>query len=570
MRRMINALISLLPLLSHAAGTADLTPRITVESTPLSDIPGLGLFKFPQGYGNGTSGDFNGDGYQDVVFYTDQSNLGTSPDIVAPLAMYYFNPTKKAYDRANPSIIGGDLNSGFIRQMFAEDVNGDGITDFWAVNANEYNEFGRSGTPFYGGNQYFYISNGPGSFIKTDMGVGHRCAHGVALLSNTNGVKRYALSTSFSTQAYGDPYLFVSTYQAQTQTFSSRAYTGNDPFFIEPLGPYSMASQRRPGYFYLAGLDVNSDGNTDIVGLSSISGENSVYISDGNGDYRFATKFDTGLPPTVDVVGVAVGDFNGDKIEDMLLFANDYRQPVVSRNPSGGNPIHFYRVMIGNGLGGFTDQTNAWLQPNDRTYTTTYNQFFASDLNGDGYSDIVRIRAINEDPGYPYVLDVLTSNGSAFTVTTFSAADLAVDKNRAWMANLMIPVGKNKFLYSSGRDTYNATFTVSYGTPDAAQNPVPSTPQPAPFQAWPEYPAPNSSVTISVKGQSGSVASEPIGIECGSRCSYQFTKGSTITLTAVPDSGHRIKNWGGACGGNKPTCRLKLNSFNKKVTLTFK
>lgn len=86
----------------------------------------------------------------------------------------------------------------------------------------------------------------------------------------------------------------------------------------------------------------------------------------------------------------------------------------------------------------------------------------------------------------------------------------------------------------------------------------------------PIYPGPNTTVSVTLKGAQGSVGTSIDGIDCGTRCSYQFTKGTTIVLTATPAQGQKFKNWGGACGGNKPICRVRLNNFVKNVTATFK
>jgi Divergent InlB B-repeat domain/FG-GAP-like repeat len=564
MRFLISVFISFILLSTSVARAANMTPNVSVQSTPLSDLPGLGIGAFPQGYGNGTSGDFNGDGYMDVVFNTDQSDLNTAPSVLVPFAMYYFNPKSGSYDRATPTITGGDFSSVFIRQMLSEDINGDGITDFWADAANEYTT-GQVGTkPFYGGNQYFYISNGPGSFVKTDMAVGNQCAHGIASLSSKDGIKRFAMSTAFSTTTLSDTYLFVSSYNKSLGSFSAKPYTGNDQFFTLPLGPYGNNPVSWPGYFYIAGADVNRDGNTDIIGFSSVSGANSVYLSDGQGGYTFSSRFDSGLPAGVDVVNVAVADFNGDKVDDMLIFANDYRQPVVSSDPSGGNQVKFYRVLIGNGIGGFSDQTNTWLDSGNQSYTTTSNKFYAEDINGDGYSDVVRIRSINSNPGYPSVLDVLTSTGKSFVVSTFDQSQLAVNGN-PFINNLLIPIGKGRYLLSVGSATYNATLKISYDTPSTPTSPGTTTPP----VVLPTYPAPNSLLSVLVRGANGTVTSNPIGLNCINNCAYAFTKGTTVTLTATPQTGSKLVKWGGACGGKKPTCRVRLTK-NRAVTALFK
>lgn len=106
--------------------------------------------------------------------------------------------------------------------------------------------------------------------------------------------------------------------------------------------------------------------------------------------------------------------------------------------------------------------------------------------------------------------------------------------------------------------------------------PTPTDPTPVvaptvePTVTLPVYPGPNTTVSVTLKGKSGSVSTSIVGIDCGTRCSYVFTKGSTIVLTATPAPGQKFKNWGGACGGNRPTCRLRLNGFTKNVAATFK
>lgn len=58
----------------------------------------------------------------------------------------------------------------------------------------------------------------------------------------------------------------------------------------------------------------------------------------------------------------------------------------------------------------------------------------------------------------------------------------------------------------------------------------------------------------------GTVTSAPAGISCGSTCSYEFAKGTKVTLTAAPDSGSTFSGWSGAgCSGAK-TCSVTLNA----------
>jgi hypothetical protein len=67
---------------------------------------------------------------------------------------------------------------------------------------------------------------------------------------------------------------------------------------------------------------------------------------------------------------------------------------------------------------------------------------------------------------------------------------------------------------------------------------------------------------------SGSVASGPAGISCGSACSNTFTAGTPVTLTATAGSGSTFDGWsGGGCSGTS-TCTVTLDS-DTTVTATF-
>jgi Divergent InlB B-repeat domain len=123
-------------------------------------------------------------------------------------------------------------------------------------------------------------------------------------------------------------------------------------------------------------------------------------------------------------------------------------------------------------------------------------------------------------------------------------------------------------------DSYAAwkPYSKFYKTPtEAAIKPYLAQWNPTEF---PVYPGPTANLSVTTSASYswlpvGVVTSNIVGIECGGRCSYDFTKGSTVTLTATPPTGSKLVKWGGACGGNKPTCKVRLTK-DRAVTALFK
>jgi Divergent InlB B-repeat domain len=76
------------------------------------------------------------------------------------------------------------------------------------------------------------------------------------------------------------------------------------------------------------------------------------------------------------------------------------------------------------------------------------------------------------------------------------------------------------------------------------------------------------SLTVKKSG-SGTVASEPAGIGCGSTCSAKFGEGSEVTLKATPASGSTFAGWSGEGCTGTGTCVVKVGKADAAVTATF-
>nr|WP_277351761.1 protein kinase [Antrihabitans stalactiti] len=74
--------------------------------------------------------------------------------------------------------------------------------------------------------------------------------------------------------------------------------------------------------------------------------------------------------------------------------------------------------------------------------------------------------------------------------------------------------------------------------------------------------------TVSIaKNGSGSVWSDPAGIDCGGKCAESYAPGTKVTFTARPDAGYRFDGWSGACSGTG-ACEVVTDS-DVELTASF-
>ena len=73
-------------------------------------------------------------------------------------------------------------------------------------------------------------------------------------------------------------------------------------------------------------------------------------------------------------------------------------------------------------------------------------------------------------------------------------------------------------------------------------------------------------LTTAVIG-SGSISSNPAGINCESDCTQDYTNNTSVTLTATPITGFEFVSWSGDCSGNT-SCVVSMTQ-NRNVIATF-
>jgi hypothetical protein len=145
--------------------------------------------------------------------------------------------------------------------------------------------------------------------------------------------------------------------------------------------------------------------------------------------------------------------------------------------------------------------------------------------------------------------------------------DFTVTGQNAGASGTCVPVdcksnlnGDVSFTYSDGAgagdDTIKASFT------DAAGSLQTATAQ----KHW--VASATHLLTVSKAGSgSGSVTSNPAGIDCGATCSASFTSGTMVSLTVTADAGSTFTGWTGDCSGTG-SCVVTMDQ-DRAVTATF-
>jgi phospholipase C len=79
----------------------------------------------------------------------------------------------------------------------------------------------------------------------------------------------------------------------------------------------------------------------------------------------------------------------------------------------------------------------------------------------------------------------------------------------------------------------------------------------------------SAALTVSESGTgSGTIASNPSGINCSPTCVASFASGTQVTLTATAAANSSLTGWTGGCSGSNSSCTLTM-STNQQVTVTF-
>jgi hypothetical protein len=166
----------------------------------------------------------------------------------------------------------------------------------------------------------------------------------------------------------------VTPVQAQT---SPIAFPAPATFAADYCNPYPCSDST----VAVATGDFNGDGKLDVLTLGSGS---YLDVMLGNGDGTFQNPITNNVAVSNDFLeAIAVGDFNGDHLLDVAIWA---------QNANTGNAeVHIY---LGNGTGAFA-YSNTYSAPASGNTNPGPNSIVAEDVNGDGKIDLVAMTPYN-------------------------------------------------------------------------------------------------------------------------------------------------------------------------------
>jgi hypothetical protein len=526
------------------------------------------------------AGDFNGDGKLDMAVANGNPYTLTIPDQTVSVLLGKGDGTFQphvdyASGRYPISIASGDFNGDGKQDLVTSNHDDDTVS---VLLANSDGTF-RSHVDYAVGSFPYCVVVGDFNVDgKKDIAVASAGDNSVSiLLGNGDGTFRSRVAHSTGPvpvfiaagDVNGDGKLDLATANSGNNTVSVLLGNGDGTFDSHLDMPAGG------GPLSIAVGDFNGDGKGDLAvadgGLSCGTFSScftgsliAILQSNGDGTFQPAVTFPSAPGPQL----IAIGDFNADGKRDLAV-ANSDISDIQGDVFSAGNTAS---IFWGNGDGTFRPHLD---------YPAADGAFAVAvaDLNGDHRDDLAVVNALSNlvtvllnTPGPPnFVLSVTTRiepNGGGGEV---DSAPAGIDRclglcNAAYPSGLPvtltgIPNQGNVFLGWSGACTGTGSCVVTM----SADHSVTAT-----------FAATSSMFTLNIaKSGSGSglVAGSNTNLgeilDCGTTCSVSLPPRTEIALGAFPNAGSVFSGWSGAdCAAGQIECVAVMDS-NKTVTASF-
>jgi VCBS repeat protein len=295
---------------------------------------------------NIASGDFNGDGFVDLV-------VGNFGDEGTGVTVFLSNPDGSLQPGVNYGS-GGELAS-----VVVGDFNNDGNLDFAALS--------------YEGHVQIFSGTGTGTFIQgAYYSVGGCCQYGI--VSGAFNLPSSVVATGTGTAGFPD---IAVVSESANLTMLLNDGTGG---FMVQTPPITLNGEA--DYLAAASLRNTAPGSGYLDLAVAEYSSNQVGILLGNGDGTFATETDVALFSTIltnnyGPYGITLADVSGDSIPDIV--ATDDEQNLLVATGNGDGTFNVLPPLPAS-IEPLTAGTYQYPEPGVVQVT---------DVNGDGFADIV-------------------------------------------------------------------------------------------------------------------------------------------------------------------------------------
>jgi MYXO-CTERM domain-containing protein len=287
-------------------------------------------------------------------------------DIVGSNGLVWLNNGDGTFSNGSSAFAAIAATSSFGPNLVAADFNKDGKADL-AVDD--------------GMTIHLYLGNGDGTFTA---GRSYSSINNVGYLT--------------ATDLDGDGNIDLYVGLANGGFFGGDQFEVNQAYALMGNGDGSFQGAPALPFVYTGNnlADLNGDKLVDAVGVNS-DGTFTSYLGDGKGGFSAKGTLATspvtigGKPFTVGgAESFAIGDINGDGIQDLAYIANGYNTGAGFNGP-GGTPGIF--IALGNGQGTFGTPSfysvPSTLSAGDIDLSWTISNLHLTDLNHDGKADLI-------------------------------------------------------------------------------------------------------------------------------------------------------------------------------------